>query len=75
MSENSWNDWHEGAINEASREGVGAPSTALEHKQPSKEAVHMSRCGYNGDSTPKYNPEQSENWQSIGELAARLVRK
>lgn len=27
------------------------------------------------DSARFYNAEQSENWQSIGELAARLVRK
>lgn len=35
----------------------------------------MSRWDEYSDSARFYNVEQSENWQSIGELAARLVRK
>lgn len=61
--------------NEAGREGATNTNPALEHNRPIEEADDMSRCGYNGDSTPKDNPEQSENWQSIGDLARAIAEK
>lgn len=60
--------------NEAGRDDVGASAPALEHSEPVQEVRHMSRCGHYRDSARENNTEQSENWQSIGELAARLVK-
>ena len=46
---------------------------ALEHVRPIEEVHTMSHCGHYSDSTPPVNGEHSENWQSIGALARKIV--
>ena len=61
-------------INEARPEGAANTDEPLEHKQPDKEAVHMSRCGYNGDSAPNFNT-YSEARDAIEERAAIMAEE
>lgn len=53
----------------------GATNTfpALEHSEPDKEVRHMSHYGQYNDSARAVNPEQSDNWKSIGDLARKIV--
>ena len=62
-----------GCINEAGDNGATNATAALEHSEPRSEVRHMSHHGHYGDSHPQDKTEQSNNWQSIGELARRLV--
>jgi hypothetical protein len=73
-SEKDWNDWHEGAINETSRSDVGASSPALDIRTCKGGPVMPDYLGNIGSDESASNTSK-DNWQSIGELAAKLVRK
>lgn len=45
------------------------------HETPDSEVTNMPFENDYNDSADAGNREQSSNWQSIGELAERLVRK
>jgi hypothetical protein len=76
IREKDWNDGAKCAINEARPEGATNADEPLKQNVPMMEVTHMPFEHEYGDSAPFFNPEHPENtWKSIGELAARLVRK
>lgn len=73
-SEKDWNDWHEGAINETSRDDAPTSFPALD-KRTCEGGPNMPDYVGNIGSSESASNTSKDNWQSIGELAARLVRK
>ena len=61
------------------RAKIERPDTVLEtlsgpnHSEPFTEAQTMADGSQYTDSAQADNPEQSDNWKSIGELARRIV--
>lgn len=75
MSGNAFGNMAKSAINEAGDNGATNTEAALEHSEPVSEVRTMSRCGHYRDSTRENNVEHSENWKSIGAIAAFIAGK
>lgn len=74
ISEKDWNHWHEGGINETSRDDAPTSFPALDIRHCRGASAMPNHVGNIG-STESASNTSEDNWQSIGELAARLVRK
>jgi len=60
-SEKDWSLWHECAIIRSEAAVATNELRPLKQNVPDKEVTHMPFEHDYGDSTPKFNPEQSKN--------------